>query len=240
MTQLRTTQNMNKYLHSLIPRICECADLYQSNLAGKNFMLIYSSKASSFQHVELNFKREHFLHLTGVKTIKHSNGGLSAAEFYNRCISRKLHTGDFAVPNTTICNQKLEVLPYLIQLPKSCKMIGEYNYSGYALDTEMIVGNVKGALGFITIPSQRKIDFYIPNTVLKEDSRDLIVPQCQRQVAAILRKETTAGKYKDLCYVAKGINTDALADYLKKQDRCHQGVLQKLKPPKETIYDVGR
>lgn len=235
MANLTTQQETNKYLQALIPKLCACADLYKSNLEDKNFMLVYSGKNTPFQHIELRFKGYHFLHLTGVQTVRRAydagdfNLGVSALEFYQRCLSRCLSVDQFYVRNPNICNQKLDVLPSLIQLHKSCKMIGEYNYSGPLLETDLIIGNVHGAVGYVKPIST---EFWVPNTVLKKDARNLIPPKNQRQVTAILRKGIFDKEYTNLCYIAKGININLLANYLKRQNRC-QTIAETLKTKEE-------
>ena len=79
-------------------------------------------------------------------------------------------------------------------------MIGEYSFSKSLLYTEKLAGNVTACVGFV-----RDDRFYIPNTVLREDIRD-ITKRPQKRVLAVFKKEMKEPVYSELCYHAKGIN----------------------------------
>lgn len=56
---------------------------YRKYLQDKKFLIIYQEK-QTVKTVQVEFRDNHFLHLTGVKT------KLSAQRFYEKCINRKL------------------------------------------------------------------------------------------------------------------------------------------------------
>lgn len=85
----------------------------------------------------------------------------------------------------------------------SAKMYGDYN--GFLvhdlLYTEKMVGSVNFCLGFI---KTGKGNIYVPNTLLKEDIRN-VVGQYSR-VLAIYRKRMTDKSFNEIVYSAKNID----------------------------------
>ena len=96
---------------------------------------------------------------------------------------------------------KLDVLPQLMRIHESAKMTGDFSSFSVSLHTEKIAGNIYACLGFVKVSS----GYYIPNTALKEDIRN-ITYRPQDRVLAVLRKPITQELYNELCYTAKGIN----------------------------------
>ena len=89
---------------------------------------------------------------------------------------------------------KLEILPQLMNLDKTAKMIGQYDNSRIYLQTDKVIGNVNVCMGFI-----RKSKEYIPNTVLKEDIRS--ITRERKRVVAILKKEILDKSYNNITYI---------------------------------------
>ncbi|MBR1496409.1 MAG: hypothetical protein IJ617_02145 [Oscillospiraceae bacterium] len=100
---------------------------------------------------------------------------------YDRCLTRSLRTSDFSIPDSGTIEMKLSVLPQMINISKTAKMIGEYSFSKSLLYTEKLAGNVTACVGFV-----RDDRFYIPNTVLREDIRD-ITKRPQKRVLAVFK-----------------------------------------------------
>lgn len=94
---------------------------------------------------------------------------------------------------------KLLVLPQLMKIYNTAKMVGNYNFSKSSLYTEKLTGNITACLGFV-----RDDKYYVPNTALKEDIRDISIKP-QHRVLAVLRKAVNQSIYKEICYIAKGL-----------------------------------
>ena len=86
-----------------------------------------------------------------------------------------------------------------MDISRSAKMVGDFDFSKSVLYTEKLVGNVSAALGFVC-----EDHYYIPNTALKEDIRD-ITAKPQKRMLAILRKPVNQPCYQEICYMAKGL-----------------------------------
>lgn len=78
----------------------------------------------------------------------------------------------------------------------------DYDSSKTLLYTDKLIGNVTACLGFI-----QRDGFYIPNTALRQDMRDISTRQ--QKVLAVFRKERKAAQYTELCYIAKGVDLSA-------------------------------
>jgi hypothetical protein len=64
--------------------ICQAAENYRDNLAGKQFLYVFDG-----QYIEVLYKKDRFSHLTGVIT------NLSGDEFFDKAADRTLSTGQF-------------------------------------------------------------------------------------------------------------------------------------------------
>lgn len=138
------------------------------------------------------------MHLTGIQA-----NGFTASEFYRACIDRRLRSKDisFALNGTTPL--KLKILPQLMQLHKCSKMVGESLVTGNVLYTEKVVGNVVASMGFVLDKNHKK-SYYVPNTILNKDIRELSSTTPKR-ILAVLKKESSENTYNSLVYLAKSI-----------------------------------
>jgi hypothetical protein len=68
-----------------------CAKLYDSELNGRSLLIIYLEIGTKANILELVFREEQFMHLTGLKTGK----TLSAKRFYQKCLNNKLQENEF-------------------------------------------------------------------------------------------------------------------------------------------------
>lgn len=187
--------------------ITSCAKEYQHNLENKNILFIFATHQKT-DYFESSFLDSHFYHLTGVDMTPQNK--ISAAQFYQRSLKSLLHPHDIILKPDGTTVLKLTVLPQLMQIHKSAKMIGDYNFSKSFLFTDKIAGSISACLGFI-----RNNNYYIPNTALKEDVRNL-TNRPQQKIVAIFSKHRTETLYSTLCYLGKGITieTPSLQDIL--------------------------
>ena len=202
--------------------VVSCAQVFENELANRTLLLILSDKQKRISCVEFAFCGYHYLHLTGLKLLRKDSSAnspdITAAMFYEKCLSHKLSPRDFAFAEDGTTTLKLDVLPYIINKNLSARMVGDYDSLKPRLYTEKLAGGVKGCIGFVA--SQNGA--FVPNTILKEDIRNY--SRNTLRVLAVLRKETDAEKYAELTYLAKGINLDLIElpheyDYLKHPDK---------------------
>ena len=171
--------------------ILNCSKMYHENLENKNILYIMQDKLEKISYLETVFLSRNFLHLTGVKI---SNKKIkSSSEFYDLCLKNQLSISDFEFNSNGTTAKKLNILQNIMQIHKISKMVGEYNGLKKYLYTEKLIGTVNYCIGCIN-----KNNYYIPNTVLKEDIRDII--HNQYKVMFILRKEIKDKKYKEITY----------------------------------------
>ncbi len=176
--------------------LLKSSDLFKENLMDKMFLFILSDKQGNVKPFEVRFHKSNFKHLSGVKT------ELSATDFFNRCINRRLSEKDFEFANDGTTVLKLLVLPSLMtkNLGKA-NSVGDYNNSRPKLYTRKIAGSMKGCIGF-------KIDNtsgdYVPNTLLNEDIRNVTTDNLR--IIATFRKYKNDKQYTECVYVAKNID----------------------------------
>ena len=176
--------------------ITECAKRYHENLERQNILFMFGSPQLP-EYFEVAFLPRNFLHLTGVELT--GNRFKSSVDFYDRCLKERLNPSDFSMPPFGMSDVKLTVLPQLMSIHKTAKMVGDYNGSKPVLVTDKLAGNVTACMGFV-LDSR----YYMPNTALKSDIRDL-VGQFKR-IIAIFRKPIRSPTYAELCYTAKGLD----------------------------------
>jgi hypothetical protein len=158
------------------------------------------------------FPSHNFQHLTGV----HSN--LTASQFYNASIDRRLTLEQFAFSDNGTTPLKLEILPNLMEIYKNARMVGDYDNSRAYLYAEKIAGGVTANLGFVKDANYPKSGFYVPNTVIKDDIRSITLAPVQWMLAIWLKKASDS-KYPLLTYLARGIslNMPALQEILREK-----------------------
>lgn len=147
------------------------------------------------------------MHLTGMR----STNGLSANQFYNKCLQNKLSSGDFEFATDGVNHLKLSILPELICKNMKATMIGDYDSQNPNLNTEMLVGNIRVYIGFV---QGRRTYEYIPNAVLKEDISD-ITRKRRAQVIVICRKNQKERMYVEVTYRAKMVPRATLWNMLR-------------------------
>lgn len=185
---------MNK---ELVKKVYEYARLYEERLNGKNIMFIFENNyTKELNYIETQFLANNFMHLTGVihEKIK------SSKEFYKLCINKKLSYKDVTQKQNGTTKLKLDIFPQLLNLSRNAKVISNYDNSKVNLYTEKLIGNYRGCIGFI-----KKDKFYLPNTIIKQDLREISQKGTVNKVIAILEKKIEEKKYAKLTYINKEI-----------------------------------
>lgn len=183
--------------------ILKCCKLYHCNLENKNVMFIVQDKRKDIHYLEMLFLASNFLHLTGINIINKKIK--SSTDFYNLCLKNQITVSDFKFNSNGTTSMKLQILPQIIQIQKICKMTGDYNNTKLYLSTQKLVGNVNICMGFI-----KKGNYYIPNTALKEDIRNITTEQAK--IIAIMVKNVKDAKYKEITYLNKNIEMKTILE----------------------------
>lgn len=201
---------MAKYTKEQAVRIItECAKKYKEELLDRTLLFVCADKHKNIICFEFSFYSRNFMHLTGIKTKSHPSDSdtaeatqnISAADFYNKCLSHKLSPDDFEFSDDGTTHMKLDILPSVLCKNLAANMIGKYNSSKPRLYTEKIAGGVKACMGFVVDAVDGK---YVPNTVLKEDIRNNVTDYLR--VIEAYRRKTDDAAYKELTYRAKNID----------------------------------
>lgn len=182
--------------------IVMCAKEYSANLAGQNLLIIFGGEI--VEYFEAVFLPQNFMHLTGVIPLDKS---LSSVAFYNACIGGKLTPSLFEMNRDGTTRMKLSVLPQIMNIHKTARMVGDFSQNKIRLNTEKVAVNVHGCMGFVTAKQHQ--GFYVSNTVLREDIRD-VVEKPTRRVLAIFRKQKDLQMYTECTYLAKGVSLASL------------------------------
>lgn len=191
--------------------VTSCAQKYKDELDGNTLMFVCADKHNTISCFEFSFRPENFMHLTGLKTIRNATELrdanredaeiISAADFYRKCLNRKLSPRDFEFADDGTTDMKLDVLPSVVNKSLSAKMIGDYNSPKPLLYTERLAGSTKACVGF---KRDSITGLFLPNTMLKEDLRSNV--RGYVRVIATYRKRQSDEKYQELTYAAKKID----------------------------------
>ena len=172
--------------------IVNAAENYKKYLQDKVFLIVYKEKGIN-KTVQVEFRNNHFKHLTGIDT------NLTAGRFYEKCINHKLSPRDFEFDKGGKIQQKLVVLPFLHEMLYGNCMIGNFINSGIYIKADYFVGNTKAILS-VGFRYGKKVDF--PVTLYKEDIRKLSQPT--NKVLAIFVRDFKQQKYMECTYLSKG------------------------------------
>lgn len=180
---------------------------YQRKLEGFNYLFIYRDrKSNNVDFFETVFLPRNFLHLTGVEYVD-SEGKVqnNAIDFYNKCTKNILTEDEIKFKTDGTTPLKLQALPKLVSFLQFSKMTTLYNGVRPKLSMERIAGTTNYCMGFI-----KNNDYYVPNSCLLEDIRNL--GETPSQILAIFSKRANKkGEiYKKVCYVAKGVPLDKI------------------------------
>ena len=200
--------------------ITTCAQNYKTNLENKNLLFIFGNQHKA-EYFETLFLPQNFIHLTGIESKHH----LGTSEMYEKILNNKFSKNDFGFKSDGTAELKISILSKIVQVQGNAKMIGEYNNVGTSLYTEKIAGNVSACLGFV-----RNGNYYVPNTALKEDIRKITIKP-QKRILAVLRKPTKDEQYKEITYLAKGINFEELHLEAELKGKIHNNLFLEEKTP---------
>lgn len=175
--------------------ISKCAMQYNEILCNKKIAFLYKGENNQSHVLEVSFRANNFLHFTGVTT-RNSQKALS---FYRDALEQRLKESNIIFKNAYTTPLKLEILPRIMTIPYTARMVGDYTGASIELFTEKIAGTTSACLGVI----KNKND-YVPNTILNEDIRS-IIKRPPGKIFAILRKDINAPLYAELTYHRQNI-----------------------------------
>ncbi|MEE1314334.1 MAG: PBECR4 domain-containing protein [Faecalimonas sp.] len=119
--------------------IVSTAKHYDRKLRDKHFLILFR-RENEMDSVQVGFRSNHFLHMTGVET------KLTAKRFYERCMKGRLSISDFELDTKGRSQRKLEVLSYVPKLLYNPCMIGDFIKSGIYIRADYFVGNTKAVV----------------------------------------------------------------------------------------------
>lgn len=174
-----------------------CAAEYKKNLVDRSLLFVCTDKHQNTYCLEVTFDITNFQHLTGLKTDK---TGISAAQFFDLCIKKRLRSEDFEFAADGTTYLKMKILPNIVRKNLSANMIGDYNKSQPKLYTEKIAGGVKACVGFVR---DKGVGRYVPNTVLEGDIRQKV--KRPDRILLTYRKYRGEDRYSEIVYAAKKV-----------------------------------
>ncbi len=170
--------------------ISRCAALYSANLCDRQLAFVYRDGNNQTGFVEVIFRSNNFMHFTGIDTKNH----IKANAFYRDALDKRLKESDIQFKNNHTTELKLRILQNIMNIPFSARMIGDYTGAHLDLYTEKVAGTTTAYLGLILRGNE-----YIPNTILKEDIRN-ITPKPPGKIFAIFRKPIRQSIYAELTF----------------------------------------
>lgn len=174
----------------VLKTIISSAKLYKKNLENKNLLIVSRRKSQPFKFWELKFEKKQFKHLIGIDTT------LSSTHFYKKALSGKLSVNDFELRTDGTTELKLLVLPSLMDFKDHVRMIGEFEDCSPKLFTEVLAGNIQGALGFV----HDNKDELVPNTCLKCNTNHRADAE---RIVLILSRNLSDTDYSNIEYIAQ-------------------------------------
>ena len=176
--------------------IFRCAKLYKDNLSGNNVLFVspYNDKQEYF---EAFFSPGNFLHLTGIKT------NSKRERFFDAALNERLSPADIEFESGGTTELKLSILPQLMSIHTTARMVGNYDNSRPLLIADKFAGTVTSAIGFLNVNG-----IYIPKSALRVDMRNITIKTTRRKVIAIFIKPRNNPLYGRLTYISKDLLID--------------------------------
>ena len=187
---------MDYPIEAIFKTIYECTKEFKKNLANKKLLVIYEENGET-KKCEIFFPASAFYHLTGLKAFDNKGNSYKAFNFYNDMLNGSINARNLKKKDRTT-DLKIEVLPQLMKLDRNAKMTGIFFSSRILLETDQLIGGEKSCMGFIT---NEKYECYIPNTLLKEDIRQISINR--GNIVCILKKNVFDKIYKNITYMKK-------------------------------------
>ncbi len=187
--------------------IITTAKEYKKMLEGMNYLFVYRNRENNLlEFFETLFLPRNYLHLTGIEYVNaKGEKQMNAVDFYDKCIKNILTENEIEFRKDGTTTLKLEALPKLVRFLRFSKMTALYNEVRPKLSVERVAGTTNYCLGFV-----RDGNYYIPNSCLLEDIRNL--GDYPSQILAIFSKHAKKREktYKDIRYVAKGVSLNKI------------------------------
>lgn len=187
---------MDYPIEAIFKTIYECTKEFKKNLANKKLLVIYEENGET-KKCEIFFPASAFYHLTALKAFDNKGNSYKAFNFYNDMLNGSINARNLKKKDRTT-DLKIEVLPQLMKLDRNAKMTGIFFSSRILLETDQLIGGEKSCMGFIT---NEKYECYIPNTLLKEDIRQISINR--GNIVCILKKNVFDKIYKNITYMKK-------------------------------------
>lgn len=198
--------NKNKALKTIISE----GKNYREKLVNTVLLIVYRDRQDNeLKYLEVEFQPHNYQHLTGVLMTEPQSEDSSevtvlkhqAYKFYKRCIDKPFLT-EKEILLTKDTEVKLMALPYITQMIKITKMVGEFSGLGEKLESDYVIGGVNACLG---ISKNETNGRYFPRSCLKENIKK--VTKYTSQVLVIFQKSINDSEpYIKVKYVAKGVN----------------------------------
>ena len=118
-------------------KIIGSAEKYQSKLLDKAILFVYRNE-TGVNYIEVEFKKENFKHLTGVKS------RLDSDIFFDKCINHRL--GIDSYQSTSFTPLKLSVFDTFVHLHEYPATIGEFNGTNPLLQLDIVVAKYQKIL----------------------------------------------------------------------------------------------
>ena len=187
--RLRTKEEAIKVIYT-------CAQMYKENLSNKCVLYVTAEgkRATSFESL---FLPQNFKHLTGVRS------RLSGADFFGLVLRNKLSPSEIELADDGTTDLKLDILPQLMNIHKTARMVGDYDHSRSLFIADKVAGTITAAMGFI-----HSMNYYLPKSALKSDVRDITLKATRHRVIAILVKNRSDKLYNELTYIAKDMSIE--------------------------------
>ena len=144
-----------------------CSKLYNDNLKHKEILFLFQDKDSrEFNYVEVKFKPENFQHLTGILVKDKTKCG-GANDFLNLMSSNRLNEEDCFYKADGTTKLKLMILPSIMNIGKTARMIGDYDSSRINIVADKVCGGQAMTLAIL----KDNTGDYVPCSVLRDDVR---------------------------------------------------------------------
>lgn len=189
--------------------ILRCAEMYKKELLDTNVLFIYQNrKTKRYEYIEATFLAANFKHLTGITYPKKNENKNEqdntdgAAHFFNLAVNRRLDILKCNYKNDGTTALKLQILPMIMNIKRTARMIGDYNGSRMHIMADKMCGSYAATLALV---NDRRYG-YSPSSTIRDDIRNLVSEY--HPIYAILQKSINESHYNRIFYKSKKFDCD--------------------------------
>jgi len=188
---------MRENMELLIKKLNKACLIYKKDFLNKDFLVI-ARKRKNTEIIEINFRKEHFMHLVGIK-------GMKANDFFEKISLNILSVNELnKLKKNPYINQKLNSFPKLRRLFEEEPYLYNFHpHSTTKVELDKIIANInreikKELIGLKFLKTLSKKS-YIPASIEDRKASEITAEE-RKRIICILEKKSSEKDYSKILF----------------------------------------